>query len=66
MTATRQGDHTVRFDWGPTGGLAVGEGADAAVVVDVLSFTTALGVAVERGAVVVPYPAGRPDAASAV
>ena len=23
MTATRQGDHTVRFDWGPTGGLAV-------------------------------------------
>ncbi len=64
MTATRQGDHTVRFDWGPTGGLAVGEGADVAVVVDVLSFTTALGVAVERGAVVVPYPAGRPDAAA--
>lgn len=64
MTPTAQPEHTVRFDWGTTGGLAVAEGVDVAVVVDVLSFTTALGVAVERGAVVVPYPAGRPDAAA--
>jgi 2-phosphosulfolactate phosphatase len=63
MTPTSQPGHTVRFDWGPVGGVAVAEGADVAVVVDVLSFTTALGVAVERGTVVVPYPAGRPDAA---
>jgi 2-phosphosulfolactate phosphatase len=63
MHATHQPGHTVRFEWGPVGGRAVAEGADVAVVVDVLSFTTALGVAVERGAVVVPYPDGRPDAA---
>jgi 2-phosphosulfolactate phosphatase len=63
MHATHQPGHTVRFDWGPVGGRAIAEGADVAVVVDVLSFTTALGVAVERGSVVVPYPAGRADAA---
>lgn len=60
---TAQPAHSVRFDWGRVGGLAIAEGADVAVVVDVLSFTTSLGIAVERGSVVVPYPAGRPDAA---
>ena len=48
-------DHRVRFDWGPTGAAAVAEGADVAVVVDVLSFTTTLCVAVERGMTVLPY-----------
>lgn len=60
--ATHQGDHTVRFEWGASGGRAIAEGADVAVVVDVLSFTTSLTVAVERGSVVVPYPAGLDDA----
>ena len=46
----------VRFDWGPTGAAAIAEGADVAVVVDVLSFTTTLCVAVERGMTVLPYP----------
>ena len=32
----------VRFDWGPTGAAAIAAGADVAVVVDVLSFTTTL------------------------
>lgn len=63
MLTTHQPGHTVRFDWGPVGGRAISDGADVAVVVDVLSFTTALGVAVERGSVVVPYPTGRADAA---
>ena len=47
--------HRVRFDWGPTGAAAVAEGADVAVVVDILSFTTTLCVAVERGMAVLPY-----------
>ena len=45
----------MRFDWGPTGAAAIVEGADIAVVVDVLSFTTTLCVAVERGMTVLPY-----------
>jgi 2-phosphosulfolactate phosphatase len=53
--AHRQLDHRVRFDWGPTGAAAIAEGADVAVVVDVLSFTTTLCVAVERGMTVLPY-----------
>jgi 2-phosphosulfolactate phosphatase len=47
--------HAVRLEWGPTGGTAVAAGADVAVVVDVLSFTTTLTVAVERGMAVHPY-----------
>lgn len=46
---------TVRFDWGLPGAIAIAEGADVVVVVDVLSFTTALSVAVEAGIEVYPY-----------
>jgi len=53
--AHRQRDHRVRFDWGPTGADAIAAGADLAVVVDVLSFTTTLCVAVERGITVLPF-----------
>ncbi len=48
-----QSHHRVRFEWGPTGALAVP--ADIAVVVDVLSFTTTLSVALARGIEVFPY-----------
>ena len=44
----------VRLEWGPVGAAAVP--ADVAVVVDVLSFTTTLTVAAERGIEVFPYP----------
>lgn len=65
MTGTTgaQADHSVRFEWGRTGGLTIAEGADVAVVVDVLSFTTSLDVAVGRGTVVLPYPSALGDAA---
>ncbi|MCF6378385.1 2-phosphosulfolactate phosphatase [Nocardioides KLBMP 9356] len=43
----------VRMEWGPTGATAVP--ADYAVVVDVLSFTTTLSVALERGIEVFPF-----------
>jgi 2-phosphosulfolactate phosphatase len=51
----RQSGHRVRFDWGPEGADAVGPGAAYVAVVDVLSFTTTLTVAVERGIAVLPY-----------
>ena len=44
---------TVRFEWGPTGAAAIA--APVTVVVDVLSFTTTLTVAVERGMTVYPF-----------
>ncbi len=53
--AHRQADQAVRFEWGPTGAEAVGERASYAVVIDVLSFTTTLSLAVERGLTVFPY-----------
>jgi 2-phosphosulfolactate phosphatase len=55
IRAHRQQDHRIRFEWGPTGAAAISEGADVAVVVDVLSFTTTLCVAVERGMTVLPF-----------
>jgi 2-phosphosulfolactate phosphatase len=53
--AHRQLEHRIRFDWGGTGAAAIGSSADVAVVVDVLSFTTTLCVAVERGMTVLPF-----------
>lgn len=51
----RQSDYGVRFEWGPTGADAVAAAADVVVVVDVLSFTTTLSVAAERGIRVYPF-----------
>jgi 2-phosphosulfolactate phosphatase len=50
-----QSSYDVRFDWGPTGAAAIAAGAHLAVVVDVLSFTTTLSVAAQRGVTVFPY-----------
>jgi 2-phosphosulfolactate phosphatase len=46
----------VRFDWGPTAAEVLARGPGAVVVVDVLSFTTAVSVATGRGTAVIPYP----------
>lgn len=65
MTAVgAQSAHLVRFEWGPSGAAAVADGVDVAVVVDVLSFTTTLSVATDRGTVVLPYPADADDPAA--
>ena len=53
--AHRQLGYPLRLDWGPTGAEAVAAGVDVAVVVDVLSFSTTLSVAAERGTLVYPY-----------
>jgi 2-phosphosulfolactate phosphatase len=50
-----QQDAMVRMDWGLPGAEAVGADAAIAVVVDVLSFTTTLTVAVDAGAEVYPF-----------
>jgi 2-phosphosulfolactate phosphatase len=62
-----QASYARRLDWGPAGAtalLADARPGDTAVVVDVLSFTTTLSVAVEHGVVVYPYPWADTGAAS--
>lgn len=59
----------LRFEWGPVGATVLAARCDVVVVVDVLSFSTAVTVAVERGATVTPLrwtghqtpDAGSPD-----
>jgi 2-phosphosulfolactate phosphatase len=48
----------VRFDWGPVGAARASRHGGVIVIVDVLSFTTAVSVAVDRDVVVYPAAAG--------
>lgn len=50
-----QDGYAVRFEWGTAGARALAPWVDVLVIVDVLSFTTAVDVAVTRGAQVYPY-----------
>ena len=51
----------VRFEWGAAGAAMLAEACSVLVVVDVLSFTTAVSVAVERGTKVHPFPWDGPE-----
>jgi 2-phosphosulfolactate phosphatase len=66
LDAHRQTPYALRLDWGLTGARAISRGCDVAVVVDVLSFTTTVTVAADRGADVLPYSWGDDDGARAV
>lgn len=55
----------IRLEWGPTGAAAIAPGAEVLAVVDVLSFTTTLTVAVERGIRVLPFRWGTAEAEQA-
>ncbi len=50
-----QGPFDARFEWGIDGITRLGNVSDAIVIVDVLSFTTCVSVAVDRGSSVFPY-----------
>jgi 2-phosphosulfolactate phosphatase len=51
-----QGEYELRCEWGPKGLLAIEANADVVVIVDILSFSTAVDIAVSRGVSVLPYP----------
>jgi 2-phosphosulpholactate phosphatase len=59
-----QAGYGARLEWGETGVRALAPDVDVLVLVDVLSFTTAVEVAVARGARVYPYPVGDVTAAA--
>jgi len=50
-----QADYDLRCEWGLQGLLALRQASDAVVIVDVLSFSTAVDIAVSRGASVTPW-----------
>lgn len=50
-----QRDFSIRFGWGPNGLRRLAPTADVVVIIDVLSFSTSVDIAVGRGAVVLPY-----------
>jgi 2-phosphosulfolactate phosphatase len=53
-------------EWGAAGIESLRGRVSALVIVDVLSFSTAVDVAVSRGARIYPYPVDNPEGAEAV
>ena len=60
-----QTQYQVRFDWGIEGAAAIAEDADVVIVIDVLSFSTTVDLAVSLGAQVLPADPTEVDAAAA-
>jgi 2-phosphosulfolactate phosphatase len=58
-----QAEFQVRCEWGLRGLTELAPVSDAVILVDVLSFSTALDVAAARGAIVFPYPLEEASAA---
>lgn len=55
MSVYDQHGHRLRFDWGLRGARECGPGSTVVAVVDVLTFTTTVSVAADRGIEVLPY-----------
>lgn len=60
MTAFSQQDYELRFEWGRSGVEVLGPESDVVIVVDILSFSTCVDIALSRGATVYPYCQGAP------
>jgi 2-phosphosulfolactate phosphatase len=58
----RQEASAARFEWGPSGAQALAVAPGCTVVIDVLSFTTAVSVALGKGMSVLPYDLSLPGA----
>ena len=56
---------SVLAEWGMAGLEALRDRVATLVIVDLLSFSTAVDVAISRGATVYPFPYGAKDAAQA-
>lgn len=50
-----QSQFDIRCEWGENGVMGLAASSDVIVIVDVLSFSTSVAIATERGAVVFPY-----------
>jgi 2-phosphosulfolactate phosphatase len=55
MTLFNQQEFDIRFEWGARGVDELAPISDVVIIVDVLSFTTCVDVAVSRGAIIFPY-----------
>jgi 2-phosphosulfolactate phosphatase len=51
-----QSPYNIRCEWGLNGAHLLAPLCDALIIIDVLSFTTAVSIATSRGAIVYPYP----------
>lgn len=56
QAAADQAGYTVKFGWGLAGAAALAPRSDVMVVVDVITFSTTVAVAIERGCLVYPHP----------
>jgi len=56
MNSFQQLPYSVRLEWGPAAVRCLGPEADCIIIIDIMSFSTCVSIAVERGGIIYPYP----------